>query len=215
MSRRKPKLTDDEIEAQVLADLDDPSAWDDPIYVPPSKSPLQRAHNIPMPSRFFAVLRSLVFAPAFVALWLYFVPVWLGGAHVFEGPRPYGWILVGIGMAIDAACVAMFAWRGLGTPFPLDPPRRLVITGPYRWVRNPMYVGFGIAMIGMALVFPNLTRFMLIEMVVGVAAVSLLTIAYEEPKLRALFGADYDEYCRHVGRWIPRLTPWYAPTHLD
>lgn len=169
-----------------------------------------------MPSRLFAVVRSLVFAPAFVVLWLYFIPRWLGGPGVFDAPqRWYGWILVALGMAIDIACVANFAWRGLGTPFPLDPPRRLVSTGPYRWVRNPMYVGFGIAMLGMALVFPNLTRLMLLEIVVGLAAVSVLIIAHEEPALRASFGADYDEYCRNVGRWIPRLSPWYAPANLD
>ena len=71
-----------------------------------------------------------------------------------------------------------------------------------------MYVGMGIAMLGEALVFPNLTRVMLIEMAIALGLVSIFVIAYEEPALRKLFGADYDEYCRNVRRWIPRLTPW-------
>ena len=168
-----------------------------------------------MARRLFALVRSLIVAPLFVSLWLYFLPRWFAGQHVFEDPRPLGWIIVAVGAFIGVPCVLAFAWRGLGTPAPFDPPRRLVISGPYRWVRNPMYVGMGIAMLGEALVYPHARRVLLSEMLIAFTLVSILIVVNEEPALRRTFGADYDEYCRNVRRWIPRLTPWYAPTHLD
>jgi protein-S-isoprenylcysteine O-methyltransferase Ste14 len=91
----------------------------------------------------FALLRALVVAPVFIALWTYLVPRWIGGRQVFADPRPIGWLVVALGAVIGLPCVWEFAWRGLGTPAPFDPPRQLVITGPYRFVRNPMYLGMG------------------------------------------------------------------------
>src|SRR5881397_1703258 len=110
-----------------------------------------------MARRLFAVFRALIVALLFISLWTYFVPRWIGGAHAFDAPRPLGLIVVAVGAAISLPCIWEFAWRGLGTPAPFDPPRRLVITGPYRWVRNPMYLGFFVALIGEAIVFPNIT----------------------------------------------------------
>jgi len=168
-----------------------------------------------MARRLFAVFRALIVALLFISLWTYFVPRWIGGAHAFDVPRPLGWIVVAIGAAIGLPCVWEFAWRGLGTPAPFDPPRRLVISGPYRFVRNPMYVGMGIALLGEAIVYPNLTLVMLGLIVVLWAAVTLFIIGYEEPTLRRMFGNDYEAYCRQVRRWIPRLRPWYSDAHLD
>jgi len=159
-------------------------------------------------ARLFAILRTLVVAPLFVALWLWWLPRWLGGNGVFADPRPLGWIVVVIGAAIALPCFWAFAWRGFGTPAPWDAPRKLVISGPYRFVRNPMYVGMGIAMIGFAIVFPRLTRIMLGELLVFVIAVSIFVMAYEEPALRRAFGDDYADYCRNVRRWIPRFRPF-------
>jgi protein-S-isoprenylcysteine O-methyltransferase Ste14 len=161
-----------------------------------------------MANRIFAVLRAAIIAPLFVSIWTWFVPRWFGGAHAFDDPRPLGWVVVAIGAAVGLPCVWEFAWRGLGTPFPLDPPRRLVISGPYRYVRNPMYLGMGIALIGEALVFPHIAPGMLVEIAILWAAVSLFIILGEEPILRGMFGADYDDYRAHVRRWIPRLTPF-------
>jgi protein-S-isoprenylcysteine O-methyltransferase Ste14 len=168
-----------------------------------------------MARRLFALVRTLVVAPAFISLWIYFVPRWIVGSHAFDNPRPLGWIVVAIGAVIGLPCVWEFAWRGLGTPAPFDPPRRLVITGPYRFVRNPMYVGMGIALIGEALVFPNIMWLMLAMVVSLWAVVSVFIIQYEEPTLRRMFGADYEAYFREVHRWIPRLRPWYSHPHLE
>jgi protein-S-isoprenylcysteine O-methyltransferase Ste14 len=161
-----------------------------------------------MGRRVFAVLRSLFFSTLFIALWTYFVPLWIVGRGAFAHPRPWAWLVVAIGAVIGLPCVWEFAWRGLGTPAPFDPPRRLVISGPYRWVRNPMYVGMGIALVGEAIVFPNVTTTLLILVVVLWVAVTFLIVGFEEPTLRRMFGSDYERYCQHVRRWIPRLKPF-------
>lgn len=158
--------------------------------------------------RLFAVIRTLVIAPLFVALWTYVVPRWAGGPHAFSDPRPLGLIVVAIGAVIGLPCVWEFAWRGLGTPAPFDPPKKLVISGPYRFVRNPMYVGMGFVFIGEAIVFPHITTVMLVMTAILLVAVTVFVMRVEEPSLRRLFGADYEDYCRHVRRWIPRLTPF-------
>ena len=111
-------------------------------------------------------------------------------------------------------CVWNFAWRGLGTPAPFDPPRRLVIAGPYRFVRNPMCLGMAIALIGEALVYPNLARLMLILLPTLAVVIMLFVRFYEEPTLRRMFGADYENYCRGVRRWLPRLRPFDNPPAL-
>ncbi|HEY8183826.1 MAG TPA: isoprenylcysteine carboxylmethyltransferase family protein [Thermoanaerobaculia bacterium] len=154
--------------------------------------------------RVFAIFRALIVAPAFISLWTWFVPKWVVGAHAFDSPRPLGWIVMAIGAAIALPCVWEFAWRGLGTPAPFDPPRRLVVSGPYRWVRNPMYLGMGIVLIGEAIVFPNLTVTILVMVALLFVIVSLFVLGYEEPTLRRMFGADYEAYTRAVGRWIPK-----------
>ena len=161
--------------------------------------------------RYFAILRALFFATLFVSLWTYFVPTWFAGVNAFADPRPLGWIVVALGAAIGLPCVWEFAWRGLGTPAPFDPPRRLVISGPYRFVRNPMYIGMGIALFGEALVFPHITLILLATIATLWMFVSFFIVAYEEPVLRSMFGADYEEYCRHVHRWLPRLKPFDKP----
>jgi protein-S-isoprenylcysteine O-methyltransferase Ste14 len=161
-----------------------------------------------MTRQLFALLRTLIVSALFVSLWTYFFPRWFAGPDPFANPQALGWIVVAIGGAVMVPCVLAFAWRGLGTPMPLDPPRKLVVSGPYRWVRNPMYVGMGITLLGEAWVYPHLTRFLLIETAIAFALVFAFIVFYEEPTLRRSFGSDYEEYCRNVPRWIPRLTPW-------
>lgn len=158
--------------------------------------------------RFFACVRTAVVAPLFIWLWMVFMPRWLGGAHAFNARRPFGWIIVALGAAIALPSISLFAWRGLGTPALFDPPRRLVISGPYRFVRNPMYTGFAIALIGEALAYPHLTRVLLIELLTFVALATLSVTTHEEPALRRKFGEPYANYCRNVHRWIPRFRPF-------
>jgi protein-S-isoprenylcysteine O-methyltransferase Ste14 len=164
-----------------------------------------------MESRAFALARSVFFAALFVSLWTWFIPRWISmSRHVALEPRPgvAAIALMSIGALVMLVCVFDFAWTGRGTPAPWDPPRRLVVHGLYRWVRNPMYVGMALFLGGEALLLPMIRNEMFL--VIGAAAVlvNIFIMVYEEPTLRRLFDGDYDEYCRHVRRWIPRLTPF-------
>jgi protein-S-isoprenylcysteine O-methyltransferase Ste14 len=164
-----------------------------------------------MTARLFAIVRTLIVGTAFVSLWTWFLPRWIAGANAFADPRPVGWIVIACGAAIVIGCAFEFAWRGIGTPAPFDPPRRLVISGFYRWVRNPMYLGLGVVFFGEAVTFTRLTITMLVMVAIAWCATSLFIVGFEEPVLRAKFGEDYAEYCRHVRRWIPRLRPFDNP----
>lgn len=161
----------------------------------------------------FALARGLVVAALFVSLWTWFVPQWINGGRLRPHPNVAAIALMIPGGAIMLWCVLAFAWQGLGTAMPLDPPRRLVVSGLYRFVRNPMYVGMGIFLCGEALLLPSITRQMLMMVVLLWGVVTIFIVTYEEPSLRRRFGADYDTYYRNVSRWIPRLTPFdNAPT---
>jgi protein-S-isoprenylcysteine O-methyltransferase Ste14 len=98
-------------------------------------------------------------------------------------------------------CVLTFAVDGRGTPAPFDPPRRLVTSGPYAFVRNPMYVGAGLALAGAALFYESLPLLGYAALL-GVIA-HLFVLRYEEPTLRRMFSAEYEVYCRRVSRWWP------------
>ncbi|MBV8543609.1 MAG: isoprenylcysteine carboxylmethyltransferase family protein [Acidobacteria bacterium] len=161
-----------------------------------------------MAARLFAVLRSIVVSIIFVSIWTWFVPRWIVGRNAFDETRPFGWIVIALGVVIAFGCALEFAWRGIGTPAPFDPPRRLVITGLYRWVRNPMYVGLGVLLLGEAITFPRLTITMLVMIAALWLATTIFIITFEEPTLRSKFGDDYAAYCRNVRRWIPRMTPF-------
>jgi protein-S-isoprenylcysteine O-methyltransferase Ste14 len=163
-----------------------------------------------MGERIFAVGRSIVVSALFVSIWTWFFPRWMAGGPLEPQWNAAGTALMVVGAAIAIRCMWDFAWTGRGTPAPFDPPRRLVVAGPYRWVRNPMYVGLGLFLIGEALCLPTITRPMLIMVAILWLVVTAFIMAYEEPTLRRLFGADYEEYTRHVRRWIPRVKP-YAP----
>jgi protein-S-isoprenylcysteine O-methyltransferase Ste14 len=106
------------------------------------------------------------------------------------------------GGALALWCILTFALVGRGTPAPFDPPRKLVVRGPYRYVRNPMYIGAALALCGAALFYRSILLF-------GYAGVFLLAmhvfvVTYEEPTLVRLFGTEYEAYRARVGRWLTR-----------
>ncbi|HJS47154.1 MAG TPA: isoprenylcysteine carboxylmethyltransferase family protein [Gemmatimonadales bacterium] len=113
-----------------------------------------------------------------------------------------GLAAIGTGVALFAWCVWEFARRGRGTLSPADPPRALVIQGPYRWVRNPMYLGVTAALLGEVALTGSAA--LLIYWAVWFLAVNLFIRGYEEPTLRRQFGASFVEFSRTVPRWIPR-----------
>jgi len=155
----------------------------------------------------FVLIRTVTYATLFVGLVLVFVPArilsWSGVGPVGKiGVLHVEGMVAAAGGAVLALwCVLTFALTGRGTPAPFDPPRRLVVRGPYRVVRNPMYIGASLALAGAALFYRSLP-------LLGYTAVFLLithvfVVLYEEPTLRRTFAAEYETYCRRVRRWWP------------
>ena len=158
----------------------------------------------------FVLARAVTYATLFVGLLLIFVP-----GRILEvsgivrparlGPIECAGIAVGVvGGALALWCVMTFALVGRGTPAPFDPPRRLVVHGPYRYVRNPMYIGAALALAGAAICFRSIP--LLVYVGVFLVATHLFVVWYEEPTLARLFGDQYATYCATVRRWLPRLT---------
>jgi len=154
------------------------------------------------------LIRALAYSTLFVGLVLVFLPAqvleWSGISPPAErGLAQIAGMVVGaLGAALAAWCILTFSLVGRGTPAPFDPPRRLVAAGPYRRVRNPMYLGAGIALAGAALYYKSLA--LLGYLAAFLFVTNLFVLVYEEPTLRRTFGAGYEEYCRQVGRWWPR-----------
>jgi protein-S-isoprenylcysteine O-methyltransferase Ste14 len=125
------------------------------------------------------------------------------GLNLFSPTGAIGFLFIGLGILLLAACVLEFARSGRGTLSPLDPPRHLVVGGLYRYVRNPMYLSVTVIVLGEALAARSLA--LAVYWAIWFLGANLFVVAYEEPKLRRQFGASYDEYSRQVRRWIPRF----------
>lgn len=155
----------------------------------------------------FVIVRAITYATLFVGLLLIYVPTrvlsWSGIVRptAMEWPQIAGMIVGSTGAVVALWCVFTFAWIGRGTPAPFDPPRRLVIRGPYRFVRNPMYIGAGLALAGAALFYESVP--LLAYGGMFLLASHFFVVWYEEPTLRRTFGQEYESYCRQVRRWWP------------
>ena len=156
---------------------------------------------------------SLVVGVVFFAVWFWLLPQWLGFSVEMAAAR-WRWLAAipsVLGFSVALRCIWDFGWTGRGTPVPIAPPQRLVVVGFYRYVRNPMYVGFAAGWIGLWVIFGHANA-RLIGAVLAVAlGVYLFVVFYEEPTLSGKFGAEYDEYRRNVRRWCPRLRGWDQP----
>lgn len=166
--------------------------------------------------RVTALVGSAIFfviAPGTLAIFLPYALT--AGFHIgppfleSEALRAAGAALAALGFVPLVESFLRFALQGLGTPAPIAPPSKLVVTGFYRHVRNPMYVGLTVAVIGEALLFGS--RALLWEALFLALGFHLFVLAFEEPVLASQFGAQYETYRAHVPRWLPRLTPWQAP----
>jgi protein-S-isoprenylcysteine O-methyltransferase Ste14 len=116
-------------------------------------------------------------------------------------PQYLGLIPITIGTAILLHCIWTFAIVGRGTLSSFDAPKHLVVQGLYRYVRNPMYLGVLLILLGEALLFDSMP---VLEYAVGwFVLINLVVLLYEEPTLRRQFGESYDRYCRIVHRWLP------------
>ena len=165
-------------------------------------------------SRSFTILRGVVYSAGFVWLWAWLaisvrpldprlpvaLPLWL---------RPIGFVLAAGGALLAGACIATFVTRGRGTPAPFDPPREFVASGPYRYVRNPMYVGAAAAMFGVGLILASPS--IVILAMAFLLTMHLFVVLYEEPALAGRFGASYRQYKTAVHRWLIRKPRFDAP----
>jgi protein-S-isoprenylcysteine O-methyltransferase Ste14 len=158
------------------------------------------------------VLGSFVFfwiAPVTVGVWgPWLITGWQRDPALLgmEGTRWLGDLLILVGAVLVVECFARFALEGRGTPAPVAPTQRLVVTGFYRHVRNPMYLGVVLAILGQAFWFGS-TELLVYALLVWLAFF-VFVLAYEEPTLERRYGAEYARYRAHVPRWWPRLTPW-------
>jgi protein-S-isoprenylcysteine O-methyltransferase Ste14 len=141
---------------------------------------------------------------------LLYLPLWITRFRIPAG-EPLAQILIAaalilVGIAPGLESVRRFIYVGKGTLVPVAPPRHLVVTGFYRYVRNPMYAGVLIALAGEAILFWN--RTIVIEAALACIGFNLFIRLREEPSLVRHFPKEYARYMSHVPRWLPRLTPW-------
>jgi protein-S-isoprenylcysteine O-methyltransferase Ste14 len=152
--------------------------------------------------RAIAYMLAFVLVFGWVALELRRYDYDLGGSLPLWLAIP-GFVLVLLGAALGLACIAVFVARGGGTQAPFDPPRAFVPSGPYRYVRNPMYIGGVATLAGFGLV--SRSPSILVFTAVVLVGSHLFVVLYEEPHLRRRFGPTYADYCARVRRWLPRV----------
>jgi len=166
----------------------------------------------------FLLLRVAIFTlvvPASVTVWipLYWLFPWLRGAVTpNRGLEVLAAVLVAAGAMGYVWCALDFAFRGQGTPAPIEPPKVLVVQGLYRFVRNPMYISVFTVLVGECVLLKSP---IFVEYAVLVTlGFHLFVLFYEEPALKRKMGPAYEEYCREVPRWIPRIAPRRAKNAL-
>ena len=157
----------------------------------------------------FVLVRAVTYSALFIGLLLIYLPdrllSWSGIVRpaAIEVPQVAAMFSGAVGAAVALWCIFTFLFIGRGTPAPFDPPRRLVIQGPYRFVRNPMYIGAGLTLASAALFYKSWP--LLGYAVLFFLATHVFVLWYEEPTLRRTFGKDYEAYCGQVRRWWPSL----------
>ena len=165
-------------------------------------------------SKITAVLGSALFFVVAPAMLAGAIPWWMTHWEfrppflAAEATRLAGVALIIAGVPGVLDSFGRFALQGLGTPAPIAPPRNLVVSGLYRYVRNPIYVAVVAVILGQGVLFAD-SRLLVYGALLWLFF-HLAVIVHEEPTLRQSFGAEYESYCANVPRWIPRLTPWRA-----
>lgn len=160
-------------------------------------------------SRLWIALRSIVYAALFLAAWGW-VALMSRALDKYIPFRVPGWlvapggVLLLAGAALALTTVGYFIFEGRGTPAVFDPPKRFVPRGPYRLVRNPMYIGGVSMLLGWGLYLTSVS--MALYALVAFLLIHTFVVFVEEPGLRKRFGQEYEDFCKTVPRWLPRLT---------
>ncbi len=155
--------------------------------------------------------KSFLVSCVFIAFFFIAIPLSLVLIDRAFGMNPWhnifleiiGFVLIIAGVIVDFHCSIMFGRYGKGTPIPIDPPKRFVAQGLYRFVRNPMYLAALAIILGEALIIgvPLLFVFVL----ASAAGFHFYVVYVEEPKLKNRFGQDYGDYLKRVPRWFPKI----------
>ncbi len=156
----------------------------------------------------FIILRSIVYVPLFILLF-----GWIAlnvrrfdrqiGVVLPSWESSIGIIFMIVGGILVLICIAIFIIRGKGTPAVFDPPTEFVATGPYTYVRNPMYIGGFILLTGFGLYHTSISIVILTVTLIGLF--HLFVVFVEEPSLEKLFGKSYVEYKKRINRWVPKF----------
>ena len=167
----------------------------------------------------FYLLRHLFSVALLPGTMVVLVPLWIARSYGVEPslPRSAGGITLAVcgalllvpGVMLFGSSLRGFFTSGRGTLAPWDPPSRLVVSGPYRYVRNPMIAGVIFMLLAVALLLRSTPHGIWAGIFILANAIYIPLL--EEPDLAVRFGSDYDRYCRHVRRFVPRLTPWTDP----
>jgi protein-S-isoprenylcysteine O-methyltransferase Ste14 len=161
-------------------------------------------------TRRVAAVGSLVFVVGMPGVVAALVPYLITGGWVGSGAplalQIGGAVLLAVGVAVFAHTVIRFVVEGLGTPFPGAPTKNLVVGGPYRYVRNPMYLAVIAIILGQAAILGSASLLVYAAIVWG--TVASFVHFYEEPTLSSEYGEQYAAYRRAVRGWLPRATPW-------
>lgn len=152
-------------------------------------------------------VRAAVYGSVFLLLWAWIALRARPLDSFLAGPlgawsRPVGIAFMAGGGLLALVCAGLFVSKGRGTPAPFDPPRAFVAVGPYRWVRNPMYLGGLLLLLGFGLWHRSPAMAAITALVW--ALVHAFVVLVEEPGLVRRFGEDYEAYRRRVRRWVPR-----------
>jgi protein-S-isoprenylcysteine O-methyltransferase Ste14 len=163
----------------------------------------------PEPTPLWPAIGTAVFVVLAPGTVVGLVPFWITRWRLMppflacEASRWLGALLFVLALPLFTSFVLRFVREGRGTPAPIAPTERLVVGGPFRYVRNPGYVAVLALLVGQALFFGS-GAVLVYATFVGLAF-HVFVILYEEPTLRRQFGAEYEDYCRRVPRWVPRL----------
>ena len=159
---------------------------------------------------FFTILKSVIYVPLFILLF-----GWLAlnvrvydtklGVILPQWASIIGIIMMSAGSILVLVCVVFFVIRGKGTPAAFDPPTEFVVAGPYAYVRNPMYIGGFILLVGFGLYHLSLS--ILILALILLVVFHFFVVLVEEPNLERLFGKSYLEYKKKINRWVPKFIP--------
>ena len=155
---------------------------------------------------------SIVIMVVFSGLTVYLLPLWILDWNVHLFPleigvfRFFGLAPIILGIVTMAGFIWGWVLSGTGSPLQFDMPNELIVRGSYRFVRNPMYVGYFLILFGEILLFKSST--LLLYLLVSFLFFHTTVVFLEEPMLKLKFGESYEQYCKSVPRWIPRLTPF-------